>query len=135
MTAALTLSQPYASLVALGVKQIETRSWSTRHRGRLLIHAGRAKVDRELERRMLDRELLPWRWTGPGTPLGVIVAVAQLVDVRPVTPELRDALTPLELELGDYAPGRYAWLLADVTPLPTPVPARGRLMLWDGPEL
>jgi hypothetical protein len=37
---ALTLHQPWASLVAAGVKMIETRSWSTRYRGPLAIHAG-----------------------------------------------------------------------------------------------
>ena len=37
---ALTLSQPYATLLALGQKRIETRSWSTSFRGPLLIHAG-----------------------------------------------------------------------------------------------
>lgn len=36
---ALTLWQPWASLVALGVKTIETRSWSTGYRGPLAIHA------------------------------------------------------------------------------------------------
>lgn len=39
---ALTLHQPWASLVALGVKTIETRSWSTKYRGQLVIHAGRS---------------------------------------------------------------------------------------------
>lgn len=36
---ALTLTQPWASLVAIGAKEIETRSWTTRHRGWLAIHA------------------------------------------------------------------------------------------------
>lgn len=38
---ALTLHQPWAQLVALGVKTIETRSWSTSYRGPLAIHAGK----------------------------------------------------------------------------------------------
>lgn len=37
----LTLTQPYATLVALGAKQFETRDWGTRYRGALLIHAGK----------------------------------------------------------------------------------------------
>lgn len=36
---ALSLWQPWASLVALGEKRIETREWSTRYRGELAIHA------------------------------------------------------------------------------------------------
>lgn len=38
---ALTLHQPWASLIAAGVKTIETRSWSTRYRGPLAVHAGK----------------------------------------------------------------------------------------------
>lgn len=36
---ALTLHQPWASLIAVGAKKIETRSWSTSYRGPLAIHA------------------------------------------------------------------------------------------------
>ena len=41
---ALTIRQPWASLIAAGVKTIETRSWSTRYRGPLAIHAGKAST-------------------------------------------------------------------------------------------
>lgn len=38
---ALTLRQPWASLVAIGVKQVETRSWTTAYRGPLAIHSSK----------------------------------------------------------------------------------------------
>jgi len=38
---ALTISQPYASLIASGEKWVENRTWATRYRGPLAIHAGR----------------------------------------------------------------------------------------------
>ncbi len=41
----LTLRQPWATLVAIGAKRIETRSWSTAYRGRILIHAGARPPD------------------------------------------------------------------------------------------
>ncbi len=41
---ALSLLQPWATLVVIGVKQIETRSWSTAYRGPLLIHASKGKA-------------------------------------------------------------------------------------------
>jgi hypothetical protein len=44
---ALTLIQPWATLVALGEKQIETRSWDTKYRGPLAIHAGK-KIDKSV---------------------------------------------------------------------------------------
>jgi hypothetical protein len=40
-------------------------------------------------------------------------------------------LSPSEKAFGDYTPGRYAWLLADVRRLPEPIPARGALGLWE----
>ncbi len=46
---ALTLTQPWASLVAVGAKRIETRSWETNYRGTIAIHAAKGwkPIDRE----------------------------------------------------------------------------------------
>lgn len=134
MTKALTLSQPWATLVALGVKRIETRSWRTSHRGRLLIHAAAGKSDRNLEWRLAARKVIPSDLTGPGMPLGAFVAIAQLVDIVRI-PEDWQPSDALEAELGDYRAGRFAWMLSDVFPLVPPAPARGALGLWDGPDL
>lgn len=45
---AITLWQPWASLIALGVKTIETRSWATSHRGPIAIHAATRKPERQV---------------------------------------------------------------------------------------
>jgi len=130
---ALTLSQPWATLVALGVKTVETRSWSTAYRGPLLIHAGRGNEDVDFSRHVAAGGLMP----AQRPPLGVIVAKARLVDVVPTSDLAAHAsrLTPLERELGDYSPGRFAWILEDVEPIDPPPAWRGALGLWDGPEL
>jgi hypothetical protein len=47
---ALTVLQPWAQLLILGAKRYETRSWKTKHRGPLLIHAGRAFFEKARER-------------------------------------------------------------------------------------
>lgn len=103
---AITLWQPWASLVAVGAKTIETRSWSTKHRGPLAIHAA-AKRPRNHEHHNVNDDLPPaidlyamsahwdwwehpdytlhgglYRWRGP---LGAVVATARLVDVLPMT--------------------------------------------------
>jgi hypothetical protein len=88
----LTLWQPWASLVALGVKTIETRSWSTKYRGPLAIHAA-AKMP-TFERRYVRGVICTrdawhlWTVSGPGIhaplPLGAIVATCTLVDVVPI---------------------------------------------------
>lgn len=47
---AITLMQPWASLIALGAKRYETRSWKTHYRGPLAIHSSRdfSKASRAL---------------------------------------------------------------------------------------
>lgn len=188
---ALTIRQPWASLVALGVKTIETRSWSTRYRGPLAIHAGAAQPQRGEAPglgvpvgdwlpvrggfiRMNDGWWLEHYASGhSGAPedaplhLGAVVATCTLVDVVPMVnnddprphrsclvldcphdgdlPHHRgglwligtNALTmgrPTHVEdqrpYGDFAPGRYAWLLADITPC-DPIPAKGKQGLWE----
>lgn len=90
----LTIRQPWASLISLGVKRIETRSWSTSFRGPLAIHAGKAKPSRDLVR--MGQWLTRWDY-GEGRyamsdglgkwvalPLGAVVAVCDLIDVVPI---------------------------------------------------
>ncbi|HET6574425.1 MAG TPA: ASCH domain-containing protein [Fimbriiglobus sp.] len=43
---ALSVKQPWAALLAAGVKTVEVRTWPTARRGRLLIHAGKVPDDR-----------------------------------------------------------------------------------------
>lgn len=138
---ALTLHQPWASLIALNAKCIETRSWSTRYRGPLAIHAGKFLDTLELSRLasvgaldivgLAAAGLVRAGYAlGPGhIPLGRVVALATLADVQPITPEN----TPAEPErsFGDYTPGRFAWYLSDVRPLPRPIPAKGGRRLWE----
>lgn len=146
-TRALTLTQPWATLVAIGAKPFETRSWSPHHLGPIAIHAARGVPDWVADVVATEpafRHHLGERSLG-SLPLGAVIAVADLMWAEPTDslclPELLDRLGgPHERELGDYGPGRWAWYLADVRALPEPVPARGSLGLWewtppDGVEL
>lgn len=96
----LTLHQPWASLIAVGVKTIETRSWSTPYRGPLAIHAGKAtppvrgpgsevggwNVWRDPHNGSFSMRFYdaPAVYTVCRLPLGAVVAVADLVDVVPI---------------------------------------------------
>jgi hypothetical protein len=140
---------PEKSLIAVGAKRIETRSWGTGYHGPLAIHAGKTRLP-ELPALTCDplfyRALAPHfpdpaapgGLRGPATlrlerlPFGAVIAVAELVDVRRiVSPEaLGHTLGDNEIAFGDFTPGRFAWLLANVQPLPEPIPARGALGLW-----
>ena len=126
---ALTLTQPWASLVALGYKRVETRSWRTQYRGPIAIHAAKgfptearrfAEVERAIGR-------VPAR-----IPRGAVVCIIDLVDCQPAE-EVALRISGLERHLGDYAPSRWAWLFDPVSlrSLPNPIPARGALSLWE----
>lgn len=161
---ALSLTQPYASLVMLGAKKIETRSWATQYRGLLAIHA--AKRFPPHERRLacsysfyhyLDelRDSETDRVV-KNIPLGAIIAVAELTAVYRIPETARHfpwnvpddhplsgtlvTIPPFpesfmrgyyERDFGDYAAGRWAWLLPNMRRLKTPFPINGKLGLWD----
>jgi hypothetical protein len=153
----LSLLQPWASLVAIGAKKIETRSWAaTKYRGPLAIHASARfwREDKELCRQepfrtpLFDaglfvsehclriREYYQF-------PLGAVIAVCRLEAIYvigedhlipvPNNGRLADLPSDQELSFGDYTPGRYAWILSDVRPV-EPIPCKGRLGLWNLPE-
>lgn len=127
---ALTLTQPWASLVALGLKRVETRSWSTWYTGPLAIHA--AKGFPAAARRFAEEECalgcVPAR-----LPFSAIVATCRLVGCW-LTEEVAPIVGVLERRLGDYTPGRWAFELEGIRPLRKPVYCRGMLGLWRLPE-
>ncbi|WP_138756472.1 ASCH domain-containing protein [Paenibacillus sinopodophylli] len=136
---AITIIQPWATLIAIGAKKYETRSWPTKHRGELAIHAGK-KIDfnacREPEIRAALEE---WGFTEFNLPTGAVVATAQLenclksVDTWTDGYELegkRLVYSP-EYEFGDFTPGRYAWEMSDVKQLKEPIKAKGQQGLWN----
>lgn len=127
---ALTLWQPWASLVAVGAKRFETRSWATNYRGQIAIHAAKT-WNRELEDvagNPIFQGRLKELWNN--LPLGCVVAVARLSDCRPTT-EIPFADVADEYGFGDYSAGRFAWILKDVQPLEMPIPAKGKQGLWE----
>lgn len=128
----LTLWSPWAQLVALGVKGHETRSWPTSHRGPVLVHAAKAWNQVIGEFWGKYGAMLPPGVRLPDDPsLGCVVALAEVADCLPTT-----AARPtdaLDMTFGDWSPGRYAFRLAGVRPLPHPVPWRGGQRLRNAP--
>jgi activating signal cointegrator 1 len=140
---ALTLHQPYATAIALGCKRIETRGHRTHHRGPVAIHASAYMRPAYMPviRDMPAAHAAAWIATGyevagkPSLiklPQGCIVAIAEIYHVRPVESLLAhgDADT-VEEHWGNYAPGRFGWLLRNIRRLATPIEARGQQGLWD----
>lgn len=127
---ALTLTQPWATLVISGAKRIETRSWPTAYRGRIAIHAakGMPRWAREACYEIYFARALDDRhWDE--LPRGCVIGTVDIIDCRP-TESFDDVIMPAEREMGDFAPGRFGWVLANPIPI-TPVPAGGALGLWE----
>lgn len=126
---AITLHEPWASLVIWGEKKFETRSWSTSYRGRIAIHAGKRWTAAQAA--LLYQ--FPFDGTFVGTPLplplGCVLGVCELVAVHR-TEDLLD-LTPIEDAFGDFSNGRYAWEMRVIHRFETPIPAKGFQQLWD----
>lgn len=122
---ALTITQPWASLIALGYKRVETRSWTTKHRGPLAIHAsaGWTKADRTFAEELVAEGVLPTL----DVPRGAVIALAELYAISP-TEGLE--ISKEENRMGNFGPGRFAWGLSDVVAI-EPVPAKGALGLWE----
>jgi len=126
---ALTLTQPWASLVAAGLKLVETRTWHTSYRGQLAIHAARDWPP--WARGFAETELGPGRLLSP-IPRGAVLCVVELADMRR-TEEIAAAVSALERHYGNFAPGRWAWVFkpGSLFVFDPPVPASGRQGLWE----
>jgi ASCH domain-containing protein len=100
---ALSLKQPWANLIACGKKTIETRRWATDFRGEILIVSSKLpKIE----------------------PAGCAVAVARLVECRPMT------LSDERAAMCDVYENAIAWILRDVQPI-RPFPVTGQLGLFE----
>src|SRR6476469_5297159 len=148
---ALTLTQPWASLIAFGEKKIETRSWSIDKPQRIGIHAAKGLAEPVCN----EDGLRLWVATPPfSTALGrhgvavaeqlpracVIAAVDVIACIR--TDQLEEELQgnpalahfkegEFELEFGDYGFDRWAWLFDNLEVFDPPIPYRGGRKLWE----
>ncbi len=122
----ITIKQPWASLIAEGYKEYEFRSWNTKYRGDILIHAGKS-VDKEAMNRFKDYNL--------EYPLGCIIAKATLTDSILVDKEFIKTIGPTNpLVYKGIIEGNntveYGFKLENVQKI-KPIIVNGKLSLWD----
>src|SRR5262249_6844583 len=134
----LSLWQPWASLMALGAKRIETRSWSTNYTGLVAIHAAKT----------WNKELETTCWTDPfrdalfgddkyvkseDLPRGCFVGVGKLHRVLSTT--MHSLAIPAkdtdEYWFGDYSPNRFMWIFDGIWKLKEPIYRAGHQGLWN----
>ncbi len=133
---ALSLWQPWASLIAAGVKRFETRGWPTTYRGPLAIHASKTIVlDLTPDLASLCDQTFGTEWAET-LPAGRVIAVCDLVDCVSTTMAWQaEKISNIQFLCGYYAPGRFAFELANVRALKSPVPLRGRQKLFNIDEI
>ncbi len=137
---ALTLWQPWATLVAHGYKTIETRSWKANYCGPLAIHAAK-KFNKSLYALCLTEPfqecLAEIGHANPGSlPLGCIVAKVDLVRCVPTETMIVNSWSAFkhsqfEDDFGDYSLNRYGWIFQNIQRLKKPLPARGSQGIWN----
>lgn len=139
---ALSLWQPWATLMAIGAKTAETRSWSTRYRGPLAILS--AKRFAQDQRALCMEPPFSTALTDAGIrklrdlPLGAILCVVDLYDVVPTQGTLFEEpgkWPPYpEVAFGNYGVGRFAWKTRGLRRVREPIPYKGRQGLFEIPD-
>lgn len=133
---AITLWQPWATLVAIGKKKLETRNWSTKHRGQLAIHSAQKPLYETADMHPMlftDNNDLPIDYW----PLGMVLAIVDLVDVKPITPVNNNFVSIVEFHMGNFNTEfepRFMWVLKNPKPLTTTIPEIGHQRIWNWDE-
>lgn len=121
---ALTIKQPWASLIIEGYKKYEFRSWKTNYRGKILIHAG-LSLEKDVQERFKDYNL--------DYKLGYIIGEAEIVDCILVDEKFNESLRnidPIVYGRSNHVEN-YAWKLENIKKYDNPIPCKGKLSLWD----
>ncbi len=121
----LTIKQPYASLIAYGIKKYEFRSWRTKYRGDILIQASKS-VDKKAMEKFKCYDL--------DYPLGCIIARANIDDVIKVDDDFKKILKRENYLVYNHVINNdyngYAFKLSNVESL-SPINVKGKLGLWN----
>lgn len=129
----ISLWEPWTTLVMIGAKRFETRGWSTKYRGPILIHA--SKRDQELKAALNQA---PYRSVlyevGFSKPehfkLGCALGIVDLVEIYP-TEEVRGTISQQERAFGDYSDKRFAWQLENIRRFEEAIPMKGMQKLFE----
>lgn len=137
----ISLLQPWASLVVIGAKKIETRSWNTKYRGPLLIHASK-KMSNVQKFLAYSEPFASALKDLNELSLGAIIGKVDLkgtsttdfyLDCKnggiPITDHGGD--WEKEIAFGDYSAGRFGWLLSNPIAFSHHIQAKGSLGLWE----
>lgn len=127
----LTISEPFASLIASGRKFVENRSWPTTYRGPLAIHAGKGTQYRT--RKQLEAEF--------ADSVGCIIATCEVVACIELAQPHKEQVEELEaagiswdaFKSHEHTEGPWCWILSEVRRC-EPIKVTGKQGLWLPPD-
>lgn len=121
----LTIKQPWATLIMQGDKRFEFRSWQTKYRGDLLIHAGKG-IDKNAMKRLA-------KYLPDEIPLGKILGKVTLVDCIRMCSEFKEMLLKENSDIYTKSSfsENFGWQVKDVQVFDKPIEAKGHLSLWE----
>jgi hypothetical protein len=117
---ALSIRQPWIELILRGLKSIELRQWTTDYRGPLWLHAP-MKMDNLPSLVHSDAPLFRGGYVGYA-----VLRTILTMDVRRWESWRADHCDP-----GPYASGYFGWVLSDIVRFREPLPAPGKLGLFE----
>ena len=118
---ALTIKQPWASLIVNNYKKYEFRTWKTNYRGKVLIHAGKTIGNKDIYNKY-DLEYLK----------GAIIGEAYITDCIQINSTFKKKLLEENEELYRNANlNEYAWKLDKIKKYENPIYINGKLGLWN----
>ena len=119
----ITLKQPWATMIAEGLKEYEFRSWKTNYRGKLLIHAGKG-IDKEA--------FLKFKNFNFEYPTEQVVAIVELEDCIKIDEEFNKMIkNKKNIVYGTKNRSGFAWKLKDIKKINNKKNIKGNLGLWN----
>lgn len=147
---AISLWEPWATFMALGLKKNETRHWPTSYRGPLLIHAAKRKMTRAEFKTM--RQIIDYK-IGMGNlsygmlyelQYGNVVCQVDLIDCQQIRHEICPKICPsgvsknwkerAEYYFGNYDYGRFMWVTGNLKQFEDPIPYKGKQGFFNVPD-
>lgn len=120
---ALTIKEPWASLIINDYKKYEFRSWKTNYRGKILIHAGMS-IEKDMLEKIKNYNIEITK--------GAIIGEADLVDCILVNEAFDKELRNIDnIVYGNNHIDTYAWKLENIKKYDKPIPVKGMLGLWN----
>lgn len=142
----ISLLQPWASLVVMGAKIFETRSWKTKYQGNVLIHASQA-FKPEHKKLCATEPFIKFIPKPDELPTGKIIGMVHIercfhsedlgsyMYEEILEDEKKwDEIYNQEKAFGDWSAGRYGWVLYEPVKFKNQYECKGSLSLWDCPE-